>query len=222
MAELLTIRQRINHACKPKYAFPGLTPTMELANKNSAFIRYSKDGIIAGVSAFRDIHPGEEITISCKTLPHNPHLNPQAKPPDISLQEPSEIRKALLHKNWKFTCTCPLCTSPPGQLSADDAKRISLKDLEEQAIAAIHAKELPAALDALTRLADGFSEEGLWPLLQDIYHVLATVSWVLGRRDEAAGYVGRKLDVRDDYARLEVGDRAVEFEEEMRWVGRAR
>ncbi|MBE3047478.1 hypothetical protein IMZ48_34190 [Candidatus Bathyarchaeota archaeon] len=51
---------------------------------------------------------------------------------------------------------------------------------------------------------------------------MATVSWVLGRRDEAAGYVGRKLDVRDDFARLEVGDRAVEMEEEMRWVGRAR
>jgi hypothetical protein len=31
----------------------------------SAFIRYSRHGLAAGVAAFRDIEPGEEISISC-------------------------------------------------------------------------------------------------------------------------------------------------------------
>lgn len=197
-----------------------------LANFHSAFMRHSRSGVIAGISAFRDIHPGEEITISCKLLPAplpTLTLHREAKPPeDIPLQEPSEDRKALLQKNWGFTCTCPLCTAPPSQLSADDARRSALKGLEEEAIAAIHARDLPFAKDALTRLAESFAAEGMWPLLQDIYHVLATVCWVMGQQDEAVGYVERKLDVRDDYARLEVGDRTAELEEEMRWIGRPR
>lgn len=72
----------------------------------------------------------------------------------------------------------------------------------------------------LTRLAEEFEAEGLWPPLHDIYHVLATVSWLMGRHEEAEAYMVRKLDLRDDYGRLEVGDRVAELEEEMRWIGR--
>lgn len=77
-------------------------------------------------------------------------------------------------------------------------------------------------MEKLTRLAEGFELEGLWPLLQDIYHVLATVSLLMGRRKEAEEYVIMKLDVRDEYGRLEVGDRGAELEEEMKWLGRPR
>lgn len=72
----------------------------------------------------------------------------------------------------------------------------------------------------LMRLTAEFEAEGLWLLLQDIYHVLATVSWLMGRHEEAEAYIVRKLDVRDDFGRLEFGDRAAELEEEMRWIGR--
>ena len=77
-------------------------------------------------------------------------------------------------------------------------------------------------MDRLSRLVDGFKKEGLWPLLQDIYHVLATVSWVMGRQEEAVGFVNMKLDIKDDYGRLEVGDRNSDVEEEMKVVGRPR
>ena len=99
---------------------------------------------------------------------------------------------------------------------------MSLQDLEGQAISAINAKDLPTAVDKLKRLAEAFVAECFWPLLQDIYQVLATVSWVMGRREDAVGYMEKKLDIRDDYGRLEMGTRGEDLEEEMRWVGRLR
>lgn len=75
-------------------------------------------------------------------------------------------------------------------------------------------------MEKLTKLAAGFEEEGLWPLLQDIYQVLATVSWLMGNREETEQYIVRKLDIRDDYGRLEVGDRGAELVEEMKWIGK--
>ena len=38
----------------------------------SAMIKFSSFGPMAGISAFRDIEPGEEITISCKPPPSRP------------------------------------------------------------------------------------------------------------------------------------------------------
>ena len=146
---------------------------------------------------------------------------PQAKTPqDILLQEPSAKRKKHLEKTWGFNCTCPLCASPPATLAADDALRLSFKELEGEAISAINARNFPVAIEKLTRLAEGFEEEGLWPLLQDIYQALATVSWFMGEQEEVERYVVPKLDIRDDYGRLEVGDRGAELAEEMRWIGR--
>ena len=52
--------------------------------------------------------------------------------------------------------------------------------------------------------------------------MLATVSWVMGKREDTVGYMEKKLDIRDDYGRLEMGNRGVDLEEEMRWVGRLR
>lgn len=80
----------------------------------------------------------------------------------------------------------------------------------------------PKAIERLTRLNDAFAKEGLWPMQQDIYHVLATVSWVMGNKEDAVRYIEKKLDVKDNYGRLEVVDRSVEVEEEMKWVGRPR
>lgn len=77
-------------------------------------------------------------------------------------------------------------------------------------------------MQRLTRLIDAFAKEELWPLQQDIYQVLATVSWVMGNKEDAVRYIEKKLDVKDDYARLEVVDRSPEVEEEMTWVARAR
>ncbi|SPO05554.1 uncharacterized protein DNG_08241 [Cephalotrichum gorgonifer] len=178
---LFPLISRVNHACKP-----------------NAFIRHASHGLIAGVAAFRDIMPGEEITISY-----------------IPLQQPTPSRQALLRKNWNFTCTCPLCTSPPSTLSANDALRRKLQGVEADAISAIRARDLPAAMDNLRVLEAGFVAEGLWPLLQDIYQVLATVCWAMGKREDAVGYLQRKLDMRDGYGRLEVGDRGLELGEEI-------
>lgn len=44
----------------------------------------------------------------------------------------------------------------------------------------------------------------------------------MGNKEDAVRYIEKKLDVKDDYARLEVVDRSSEVEEEMSWVARAR
>lgn len=44
----------------------------------------------------------------------------------------------------------------------------------------------------------------------------------MGNKEDAVRYIEKKLDVKDDYGRLEVVDRSVEVEEEMQWVGRPR
>lgn len=90
---------------------------------------------------------------------------------------------------------------------------------EAEAISAIHSRDFPVANERLTELAEGFMGEGLWPLLQDIYQVLATLYNAMGRREDAVGYLEKKLDVKDDYGRLEVVDRRVSLEEEMRGLG---
>ena len=48
---------------------PALVPQAN-ARLKSAVFRQSKNGLTAGVAAFRDIQPGEEITLSCPLLPH--------------------------------------------------------------------------------------------------------------------------------------------------------
>lgn len=42
--------KRINHACDP-----------------NAFVMFSNSGFSLGIKAYRDIEPGEEISVSCKS-----------------------------------------------------------------------------------------------------------------------------------------------------------
>ncbi|KAK0638468.1 hypothetical protein B0T16DRAFT_336955 [Cercophora newfieldiana] len=76
-----------------------------------SFPQYRSDDLGMRVIATRDIHPGEEITISY-----------------VPLGMPTAYRQRSF-SNWSFKCTCALCTAKPEVRDASDARREQLADL---------------------------------------------------------------------------------------------
>ena len=96
-------RQRINHACDP-----------------NAYFQSSQSSLAARVIAFRDIEPGEELSLSY-----------------VDVGKTHEERQRALQR-WGFTCTCAMCTAPASEIAASDARRTRIRALKADIVEALN------------------------------------------------------------------------------------
>ncbi|KAL2265848.1 hypothetical protein VTJ83DRAFT_6948 [Remersonia thermophila] len=167
---------RINHACRP-----------------SALTRFNETDFSNTVTAFHDILPGEEISISYS-----------------SFGLTSEQRQKTLLSKWGFDCTCSLCTSPPAELTASDARRTKIQQLGGKAIKLVEQgtssndkevakKKLRRAAEVYAELVETVEEEALVPHMGDHYEALGRLVAVAGDLEKGKEWLRRGKQEREEY-----------------------
>ncbi|KAK4222910.1 hypothetical protein QBC38DRAFT_512690 [Podospora fimiseda] len=151
---------RMNHACKP-----------------SAITKFNSTDLSNAVTAFRDILPGEEITISYTA--HN---------------LPSPSRRHRLLNQWGFSCTCSLCSLPPALLSASDNRRTKIDELGPKVLKLVDKGDFENAIKLNKELLTLLKEEEMIPHLGDYYEVMGRLYLAWARTREAKKWFERALD----------------------------
>lgn len=153
------------------------------------------------VLAYRDISPGEEITINCMYLLHPPSLASHTtrtleltRRLDAYLGMPRTERQAFLRKTWSFTCACPLCTSPPSLVAASDTRRRAIAAKRVELAEARREGRHTDAVQIAGEAAALCEEEGLEALVSEFWGVMAKGYLEMGRVDEASLWAGRTVD----------------------------
>ncbi|KAK0648930.1 hypothetical protein B0T16DRAFT_436046 [Cercophora newfieldiana] len=147
------------------------------ACKPNAYTRFSPKSLqVVAISAVRDIQPGEEITISYITLG----------------KTTPERHQAL--KLWSFTCACDLCTAPPSEIAASDARRSKIELLRDQAIDAFQAGKSYQALRLTRQILNLLPTEELFPMYAEQYENMARIYFVLRDKENAYKYAKLSLD----------------------------
>ncbi|GAB1312708.1 SET domain-containing protein 5 [Madurella fahalii] len=152
---------RINHACKP-----------------SALTRFNSTTLSNTVTAFHDILPGEEITISYSPFGLT-----------------SQARQQTLLQKWGFQCTCPLCSSSPSVLAASDARRKKIATLGDEVLKMLDRGDSPKrAAEMYEEVVDAVREEGLVPHLGAHYEVLGRLYLAAGDQRKGVELVKKGVE----------------------------
>lgn len=121
-----------------------------------------------------------------------------------------------MSSHWGFNCSCHLCVKGG---SRDDTARTKIRYLRAAAFKAISVRELDRAKAYLNELVRAIEAEDMPPLLAEPYEALFRVYQALGEADQAQMYASLLLDVRDQYGRLEIGDRDADLAELLQGSG---
>ncbi|WQF81251.1 Putative SET domain-containing protein [Colletotrichum destructivum] len=159
---------RINHACKP-----------------NAITRYSPRTLELEVVAYKDIQPGEEVSISYSML-----------------NMLSDDRKRTLQE-WGFNCTCALCGSPAADIAASDARRARLQQILARLTddTATGPSLSAAAIGELTAEMDGVVErEGLAAQAGEFYGMVARAYARAGEAGAGARYARMAVEGMERFA----------------------
>ncbi|KAL2146809.1 hypothetical protein VTI28DRAFT_2290 [Corynascus sepedonium] len=151
---------RMNHACKP-----------------NVITRFNGTTLSNIAMAFRDISPGEELSISYSTF-----------------GLPSGERQEKLLSTWGFKCTCDLCSLPPDELAASDDRRIRVTRLSREVIDLVEkggAENMKKALELYKEAVDAVEEEGLVPHMGNHYQVLGQLWAAVGDVEKGREWVKR-------------------------------
>jgi hypothetical protein len=147
------------------------------------------------VIAYHAIEPGDEILISCKSLPAsrtNESLAVTYK--DVPLETPVEIRRQYLKQHWGFDCSCSLCRGPQTDLADSESWRRKIKSLKETIM---NAKAEGFYQDAIVMTEEWlmFSEWDRQPPLMPEYHdLLADLYHLKGDLVNATRYARMAVD----------------------------
>ncbi|TDZ39448.1 SET domain-containing protein 5 [Colletotrichum spinosum] len=150
---------RINHACKP-----------------NAVTRFSQTTLALDVVAYRNIAPGEELSISYSPLNMLSH----------------DRRRAL--REWGFNCTCALCSSPAPVLAASDARRGRVQQLLALLEQPLYRSSATLVADAAAEMERIIGDEGLEAQRGDFYGVVARVFAAAGDAAQGGEYAARAVE----------------------------
>ncbi|KUI59135.1 SET domain-containing protein 5 [Cytospora mali] len=150
--------------CGPGSIVGGVYPTICLINHNclpNAHNSWDSNREHETIYAIRPIKAGEEITIAYD------HGGPAA------------ARRAFLKKAFGFDCECSICTLPPAELQASDARRLLIQRLDDEVgdpfrMAARPGESLRnchSLLKALEEEFDGHTEEHSARLYYDAFQI---------------------------------------------------
>lgn len=152
------------------------------------------------VLAYRDISPGEEITINCMPSPSPASTAVITRPlrltpsPDAYLGMPHKERQKFLRETWSFTCTCPLCTSPSSLVGESDTRRRAVatkrRELADARREGSHADAVQVAGEAAALC----EEEGLDALVPEFWGSMAEGYLGMDKVDEALVWAGKTVD----------------------------
>ncbi|KAK8080312.1 hypothetical protein PG997_008130 [Apiospora hydei] len=143
---------RLNHACRPnaQYYFDPLTLTQH-------------------VHAVRDIHPGEEITVSY-----------------INAFQTHRRRQKKIASMWHFGCTCDFCSKNRHQIKASDERILQIQKLiKEFQDRTPRSKATPQAAELLISL---YRQEKLWYAFYEAYTMAALEYSFVGEERQAIMY----------------------------------
>ncbi|KAF2006394.1 SET domain-containing protein [Amniculicola lignicola CBS 123094] len=163
---------RINHACNP-----------------NAFVMFSPSGLSVGIKSYREIQPGEEITISY-----------------LLLGQKSTDRQAGLRK-WGFKCSCDLCSSPPSVLAASDERRVRISSSENSLVDLWKVGQVQSAIRLAEEIVDLMKEEELESMLTDEYVILARLHLLLEEKNKAEEYAELAVEELKNLGFLGVDER---------------
>ncbi|KAK0705519.1 hypothetical protein B0H67DRAFT_471060, partial [Lasiosphaeris hirsuta] len=151
---------RMNHACKP-----------------SASTRFDMQTLSSTVTAFRDMQPGEEITISYS---------------DWGLTYPE--RQRVLKQKWGFDCTCSLCSSSAKEIAESDARREAISRLGKEVLAQVEEQNYKEAIKLNREMLVALEDEALVPHMGDYYEVMARLYGALPDIDNAKKFAKLALE----------------------------
>jgi hypothetical protein len=117
------------------------------------------------VIALRDIQPGEEILIS--------YL-------DSSLEKPYAERQKRLSEQWKFNCTCPVCSG--GKIIESDKRMKEITKAKERLSKSYGRAD--KIIKYAKELVELYRDEEMWVPLPQWYEVVAYTSNHLGNDAE--------------------------------------
>ncbi|CAP67179.1 uncharacterized protein PODANS_1_21930 [Podospora anserina S mat+] len=138
-----------------------------MTNLTSCFTRFSPSTLIMEIVAYKDISPGEELSISYAPL-------------NILSADRSELLKW-----WGFTCTCALCQNPTAIKKSDKQRNRIQALLEEFDTPSRLTEEKIAEIEQLVR------EEGMEGQMGDLYNIIGNVYAQRGEIERAKEY-GKK------------------------------
>ncbi|KAH7368390.1 hypothetical protein B0T11DRAFT_316578 [Plectosphaerella cucumerina] len=143
---------RMNHDCVP-----------------NAFYRLSPKTLTMQVVSYRQIDPGEEVTIN--------------------------LRRDHLKTDYGFTCACALCTAPSAKRAESDDRRMRLaRARQEMSKAGGRGDAARAIKHAGEALVEVEAEDGLAPLACDFFAKMASLNLELGEHAEASSLAARALE----------------------------
>ncbi|PKS06746.1 hypothetical protein jhhlp_006820 [Lomentospora prolificans] len=151
---------RMNHACSP-----------------NAFIRFSEKTFANSAIAFRDIEPGEELTISYA---------------DFGMLR--DERQDFLRVRWGFTCTCDLCNLPEDEVVASDARREKIRDIRDVVLKHVNKGEFNQAIKKHKMMIDLIVEEGMLVPLGEYYDIMARLYNTIGDRRNTEKWARMAID----------------------------
>ena len=129
------------------------------------------------VKAYRDIAPGEELSISY-----------------ITLGQPSAQRKAALAR-WGFTCSCPLCSLTGDAKKHSDILRQLIHQAESKILELAQAGKVDDAIALTEESIDMIIDEKQEHFLTDSYALLGKLWLVKGKRAEAEKWARKSYDL---------------------------
>ncbi|CAK7226248.1 hypothetical protein SBRCBS47491_006167 [Sporothrix bragantina] len=156
---------RINHACNP-----------------NAYYRFSHRTLTIEVVAYRDIQPGEEITISYAQL----------------TQSRTE-RRLFLQNNWHFNCSCSLCRADADAMTLSEDRRRDMRKLQATLVQASRAGEYDLALLTAETLQDVTEAEGVTPLRAEMYDIIASIHLDMRDFNQAVRYGQMALEAWEKF-----------------------
>ncbi|KAI6086752.1 SET domain-containing protein [Hypoxylon rubiginosum] len=155
---------RVNHACRP-----------------NAFIRFTPTSLAVSVVVQRDIEPGEEITITCKTR---------------------DERQELLLK-WGFQCSCDLCTASKAEVAASDYRREKIRNMRQEVMKAVEVWDGTKAAKLTLETLELMRDEDLAPLYASQYEILARLYWKAKDKKMGTKYAQMSIDTLVDQGYIE-------------------
>ncbi|OHE91877.1 hypothetical protein CORC01_12830 [Colletotrichum orchidophilum] len=150
---------RINHACKP-----------------NAITRFSPRTLELQVVAYKDIMPGEELSISYSML------NMLYQDRQQALQE------------WGFNCNCAICSSSPEVLAISDGHRRRLQEILSELEDPVLAGSPSLVAELVDELEDVIVIEGLTAQAGEFYDVVARAYGAMGEMGKGRMYAELALE----------------------------
>lgn len=107
-------------------------------------------------------------------------------------------------QDWRFNCTCSLCSSSPSEIAASDARIQAIRDLEEELDKAVGGGDLTTEMGE--RLVKLYREERLQTYIGHAYTKAALIYAMFGVEGKAKEYAGLAADAMAMELGEEAGD----------------